>query len=226
MIITIDGPTASGKSTVARLVAQTLRIHHLNTGLLYRALALLSVERLGYTAATIQQITPQQVTALLSLIAYCDDVVHGPRVSIEGKEVTLLLKTSELDRLSSLISAVPHVRFQLYDKLRELTHGWQLVCEGRDCGTVLFPQAAFQFFVTANLAIRAKRWQADQARRGNLVGFEQACAALIERDERDRERKLAPLKQSGRALLLNTDTLSSEEVAQWIVAHVGAKKVH
>lgn len=221
-VITIDGPTASGKSSVARAIAHELDIYHLNSGFLYRALAHILMRDHGYDNARISHPDPALCREILkkSVYTYADRV--GAAVTYEGASITNMLKTPAVDRAASLISTDPYVRELIVEKQRELADDHSIVVDGRDAGTVVFPDAQFQFFLTASQDVRAERWRNDQAARGITVSHEDACSALAERDARDAERAIAPLHKAPRAVVIDTSDMSFDDVVRTIVERVRA----
>lgn len=216
-VITIDGPTASGKSSVARGVAHALGVYHLNSGFLYRALAHILMRDHGYDDARISHPDPVLCREILnkSIYTYADGT--GATVTYEGKSITTMLKTPEVDKAASLISTDPYVRDLIVEKQRELADAHSVVVDGRDAGTVVFPDAQFQFFLTASQDVRAERWRNDQAARGITLSHDEACAALGERDARDAERAIAPLHKSRRAIVIDTSELTRDAVIAQIM---------
>jgi len=222
MIITIDGPTASGKSSVARAVAHDLSIFYLNTGLLYRALAYALIKEHGYS--TEQCANPKEYSVRLVLspgnLSYGYDKNKGSSVLLSGCDVTSLLKTPDIDRAASVVSAVPYVRTCLLTVQRDIASKHSVVAEGRDCGTVIFPYAEHKFFLIANQAVRAQRWQADQRRAGKILSLQDCCAAIDERDQRDAARECAPLVQAKDAICIDSSNMTLEETVAAIRRHL------
>lgn len=216
MIITIDGPTASGKSTVARLVAQKLEIYYIASGLIYRALAYHLWQLHHYTKATIHNADHALVRNILADITYY--YTNGiETVHFRGVDVTQKLKTSDVDPLASVVSTNIFVREQVNNLLRSIAHKNSVVIDGRDCGSVIFPHAEYKFFVTASLEVRALRWKAMQERLGVMLSNDQAQAALAERDARDMQRSIAPLVVPQGACIIDCSSISAHDVADQII---------
>lgn len=220
MIITIDGPVASGKSTVARLLAQHLGACYLNSGFIYRALAYLLCEH-GYTPEQLKSIAIEKVKALvdLSLLAY---VYHegSEAVQYAGQDLTTLLKTPLIDQAASCLSTVPAIRALVNELLRFIAQDKDVVIDGRDAGSVIFADADYKFFLTAAPEIRARRWQIEQQRRGNQSTLQEALAEVNERDLRDRTRAVAPLVVPKDAHVIATDTEDASQVLDTMLREV------
>lgn len=221
MIITIDGPTASGKSTVARLLAQRLNWYYLNSGLLYRAVAYLLQQKFGYNNEQLLHPTQSHLEHCLSLIDYHYNA--GARIMAEGRDITGELKTSSMDQAASLVATSSLVRHSLLAYQRTLAAHHDIVADGRDTGSVVFPQADYKFFLTASLQSRAKRWQHDQQRQGNYFGDRESSAHIEERDMRDSQRKDAPLVIATGAFVIDNSSMTIEETVSALVAILNRK---
>lgn len=215
MIIAIDGPVASGKSTIARKLAHELGFYYLYTGFLYRGLAYVLAHHYGYD--TTQMAKPRHEDI--------DDIVHHkqfeyryedgvPKIVFEGEDISAYLKSKEVDNWSSLISAYPYVREAVLEYQVGIGREQDVVAEGRDMGTVVFPQAEHKFFLTASVDVRAQRWQKMQEKAGAHYSFEESRAAVIERDRRDAGREHSPLKKASDALLIDCSEMSVDQVVQ------------
>lgn len=216
MIITIDGPTASGKSTVARLLADKLGFTYLNTGLLYRALAHVLLTQYDYTLEVLAHPLRSDVRDVLLHIIYSYEPCDGASVIYMSNDITPLLKTPLIDKGSSVISQDEYVREKILDLERASACGTNIIVEGRDCGSVAFPQAEYKFFLTAAVGIRAQRWQEDQARRGIPLSFDQAEAFIQERDARDSTREVSPLIIPKGAHVVDNSSMSPAETVIFI----------
>jgi cytidylate kinase len=203
LIITIDGPAGAGKSSAARTLARRLGFDFLDTGAMFRAAAL-AILRAGVALND----TPR-------LAALLDDLrleMAPGRVLLNGEDVTTAIRTPEATAASSAVAVNALVRRRLAEMQRGVAVGRDYVCEGRDQGTVVFPDAACKFFLVADLAERARRRQREMEARGETVDLPPLLAALEERDRRDADRDLAPMKPAADAVLLDTTTLTLEEV--------------
>lgn len=219
MIIAIDGPTASGKSTVARDLAQTLGIYYVATGMLYRALAYLLVNHCHYKPEQLAQPRIDDLRACLApgVFTYDYQPDKGAIIMFQGKDITPALKTKQIDDYSSRVSANPDVRNALLQFQRDLAQRHDVVVEGRDIGSVIFPNADFKFYITASLDERARRWQQFHNNNGKEYLFEESRTTIFERDKRDQEREVSPLVIPTDALVIDNSNLSKEETLQRVL---------
>lgn len=214
MIIAIDGPAGSGKSTVAKKLARRLGFHFLDTGAMYRAVA--------YRALS-QGVALSDVDAVAA-IAKRDRIEFGhepgdplaSRVSIAGLDITSAIRSPEVDDAVSLVAILPAVREAMVAQQREIAAAEDVVVEGRDIGTVVFPDAAVKVFLTASPDERARRRAADQAAAGEAVEQNDVHAALLRRDEIDSKREHSPLTPASDAVTLDTTDLTLDEVVDRI----------
>ena len=224
MIITIDGPSGSGKSTVAQLVAQKLGIFYLNTGLLYRAVTYLVFEDESSPLfkrydADLQNITRDMLDALPS-ITYSYTAAVGA-VSARGNNITLkIYATSGIDQTASKLSALPVVREFLLDVQRDIAKQHDVVADGRDCGTVVFPEAEHKFYLTASLDVRATRRMHDAKVKALGYTFDFVRNDLAERDERDKNRAIAPLRVPAGATIIDSSDLTIDQVIDVILKDI------
>ncbi|MEW5724572.1 MAG: (d)CMP kinase [Thermodesulfobacteriota bacterium] len=206
-IVTIDGPSGAGKSTLARLLAASLGWTYLDTGAMYRAVALL-VHEAGVEAS--------DETALASLLEGLElEVAPGDgvmRVFLSGREVTSLIREPHISSLASKVSALGVVRRAMVKLQRRLGRAGEIVAEGRDMGTVVFPGAAVKFFLAADSAERSRRRFNELRVMGREVTFEQVAGDLAARDRDDSSRDLAPLRPAEDALTVDTTNLGIDEV--------------
>jgi CMP/dCMP kinase len=211
MIVTIDGPAGTGKSTAARLLADELGFQYLDTGAMYRMVALES-ER--------QQVDPREARAVAELTASLHIDFNDGRALLNGNDVSRQLRSAEVSRRASVVAQNPHVREILVRRQRELARQRNIVCEGRDQGTVVFPDAECKFFVTADPEVRARRRMLDLQSQGHEVDFDDLLREQSERDGRDQTRAIAPLKPAPDALIVDTTRLSIDEVVGVLKSHV------
>ncbi len=202
-IITIDGPSGSGKGTIAKLLAQRLGWHCLDSGALYRLVGL-SAERAG--------ISVDQVDKLAEVARIMNVEFKGDTVYLDGEDVTLEMRTETAGNVASIVATVPEVRIALLDWQRGFAEMPGLVAEGRDMGTVVFPEADIKVFLTASAEERAKRRYNQLKEKGLDVNLAHLTAEIRQRDERDRNRRVAPLTAPAAALELESTALSIEEV--------------
>ena len=211
-IVTIDGPSGGGKSTVSRALAAKLHFTYLDTGAMYRAVAFQCLEQ-GVDPADSAPLELLLATLRIELLppaAGEDDV----RVLVDGREVGDRLRTPEMGMLASRVSALEPVRTTLTRLQREIGAAGRIVAEGRDTGTVVFPGAAWKFFLDASPEVRARR-RADQLRRkGEQVDEGLLLAQIIQRDKDDRERTIAPLVAAADALIIDSTGLPVEQVVR------------
>ncbi len=207
--ITIDGPAGAGKSTLAKLLAQKLGYLYLDTGAMYRAVAL---------AAYKNKIPLQDEQALTLLCEGLDLELKpsegGLKILLEGEDVSQEIRTPLIDRLSSLVARVPGVRACLKKRQRRLGEQGGVVAEGRDMGSHVFPEAHVKFFLTATPEIRAQRRYEELIRKGLQVSYEETLREVLERDQRDQEREIAPLKIPQGAIVIDSSRLSPSAILQ------------
>lgn len=214
MIIAIDGPAASGKSTVAKAVARRLGIHYLDTGAMYRALAALALNR-GVPTNDAEALTELAREFPVSFV-YDDGPAIATGVHIAGQDVTGLIRTPEVDTAVSPVSAVPAVRELMVGQQRALASKADTVLEGRDIGTVVFPAAEVKVFLTASYDERARRRQIDMSAAGVQIQTAEVRERLVSRDHYDSTREASPLVPAEDAAQIDTSDLSVEDVVERI----------
>jgi len=210
-VITIDGPAGAGKSTAARLLAERLGYTLVPTGAMYRALAL-SVMRAG--------IPPREGPELAAHLGPRAIAVTAGRVRLDGEDVTDLLKSREVARVTSDITMLALVRAKVTPLQHAMAAEGGAVLEGRDTGTVVCPEAEVKFYLTASLAARARRRQAELAAMGTSVPLEALTAELAARDVQDETRELAPLRKAPGAIEVDTSDLTAEQVVERLLAEI------
>ncbi len=208
MIITIDGPAGAGKSTVARRVAERLGFQFLNTGAYYRAVAL---------AALRSGIDPADRQKVAELAESLHVEQRNGRILLDGDDVTEQLSSLAVTQAVSLVADNPRVREHLKQLQRAWAAGKNLVTEGRDQGTEVFPDAELKIYLTASPEQRARRRYLELKQHGESVSFEQVLAQLTERDARDQSRTVGRLRQPPDAIVINTDGLGVDEVVARIL---------
>ena len=211
-VVTIDGPAGAGKSTVSRRVAEKLGYIFLDTGALYRSVALLA-SRNNLSSSDEGGIS--EIARTLEVrFEHHSQVL---RIIANGEDVSAAIRTSEISQFSSQASAHPEVRRALLVAQRRVALSGSLVAEGRDVGTVVFPDAQAKFFLTASPETRAMRRTLEMAQLGAVVAYEEVLKEIKERDERDSGRETAPLRQATDAILVDSSDQSAEEVITFMV---------
>ena len=202
MIIAIDGPSAAGKSTLAKKLAKELGIGYIDTGAMYRAMALKAI-RCGTDTS--------DEAELASLLGSTDIDLEGGQVLLDGEDISGLIRTEEVSMGASRISAIPAVREKLVALQREMGLRKSVVMDGRDIGSNVFPDADFKFFITASPEVRAERRRKELAGKGEQTSFETVLEDIKKRDWDDSNRALNPLVRCEDAILVATDHLSIAE---------------
>ncbi len=203
MIVTIDGPAGAGKSTVARALAARLGFRLLDTGAMYRAVALAAVER---------QLDWDDPDSLVELAKEIRIDLEGDRVLIDGRDVTTLIRTQAITGVTHYAANNTQVRAHLVELQRRVAGDDDIVCEGRDQGTVVFPRAACKIYLTASPRERAERRARELIARGERVSVDEVLAGQTLRDRRDASRVVGRLMPAPDAIEFCTDGLSSDEV--------------
>ena len=209
MIIAIDGPSASGKSTTAKGVAERLGITHLDTGAMYRATTY------GIIESGIDLNDIQSIHEFLKNMALQFD--SSNQVWINGENVSKKIRTNKISSSVSAVSAVPAVRSKMVEIQRSIAKGKDCVLEGRDIGTVVFPDADFKFFLIADILVRAKRRLNDLEKIGEESTLNDLISDIEKRDLIDSSRDVSPLVQAKDAIAINTSNLTINEQVEKIV---------
>ena len=218
LIIAIDGPSASGKSTLGRMLARELGLLYIDTGSMYRAVGLAVIE------SSANERDDLAVTSLAERIKI--DLAGDPdslRVSLNGRDVTQRIRDEDVTHVSSIVSAIPAVRRTMVRRQRELGQRGA-VMNGRDIGTVVFPEADIKFFLDASVAERAERRLAEERANNPAARYEQTLADITARDRRDTTRDDSPLVAAKDAIVIDSSRLSIEEVFQRMMEIVRSKR--
>ena len=219
MIVAIDGPSGAGKSTIAKIVAKTVGFSCLDTGAMFRSIAVLALKKgisLDDDAALDALATENEIT-----FTFDDNEERTQHVFIAGKEVTSAIRTAEVDKAVSPVSAAPSVRAALLEQQRRIGNAGNYVVEGRDIGTTVFPQAEVKIFLTASAEERARRRVSQNEARGiGSVDYEEVLADIIRRDQADSTRAVSPLRQAEDAYLLDSSDLTIDQVVEAICSRV------
>jgi CMP/dCMP kinase len=211
-VVTIDGPAGAGKSTTALMLAEALGFVFLDTGAIYRTVALLSKKQgIGWDDA----VELGKVASDMDLQFLPGE--GGVRVVANGTDVTLEIRAPEISQGASRVSAHPPVRDALLGLQRRIGAVGRVVAEGRDTGTVVFPGAQAKFYLTADVRVRAERRAAELAKKGTIASVEDTLKEILERDARDSERSVAPLRKADDAIEVDTGLSSAATVVQQLV---------
>lgn len=210
--IALDGPAGSGKSTISKLIAKKLGILCLDTGAMYRACALKCLRE------NIQVDNEEKVKKLISDIDISVKYDNGAQITLlEGKDVSKEIRNPEISMLASTVSAIKCVREKMVDLQRKIAQNTSCILDGRDIGTNVLPNAKFKFFLTASVKVRAQRRYDELTATGLLIDFEELKKEIVKRDEQDKSRKIAPLKQADDAVLVDSSNMSVDEVVSFII---------
>ena len=207
MIITIDGPSGVGKSTVTKGLATRLGFEYLDTGAMFRAVALAMIRR---------GLALDDQAAVGAALAELRVELPPGRVLLNGEDVSVAIRTPEVSQAASKVAVVVAVRRFLAAQQRNTAAGRDIVCEGRDQGSFVFPDAECKFFLVADPRVRAERRAAQLAKKGESVSVEAVLAEQTERDARDAQRDLAPMKPAPDAVIVDTTHLTTDQVVEQI----------
>lgn len=210
IVIAIDGPAGAGKSTLARKLAERLGFLYIDTGAMYRAVAL-------WALRTNTPLDDMHRLEQLAAAAQIELAGGGTRVILNGEDVTAEIRSQQVADAASRISAIAGVRRALVEKQRQMGARQSVVMEGRDIGTNVFPDAAVKIYLDASVDVRAARRHKELAANGNEPSLEKIISEIAARDERDRSRAEAPLRQAPDAYYLDTTSMSIPEVEETIL---------
>lgn len=217
--VAIDGPSGAGKSTLARKAASILGYLYVDTGAIYRTVALSAV-RAGIDPKDATSLIPTLEGLDIRLEYAADGLQH---MYLNGEDVSEAIRVHEISQHASTVSAIPAVRAFLLELQRELARKNNVIMDGRDIGTVVLPEAQVKIFLTASPESRAHRRHLELQQRGQNTEFDTVLADIIKRDEQDTNRPIAPLRQAEDAVLLDTTNLNLEQSLQAILDIIGEK---
>ena len=212
LIIAIDGPVGSGKSTVARRVAEMLGYTHLDSGAMYRAVGLKAL-RDGVPLDSPERLSRLAAAARIDLVPRDGRL----RVQLDGEDVTEAIRAPEVSHAASVVAVVPGVRHPMVAEQRRAGERGGVVMEGRDIGSVVFPRADLKIFLDASPEVRAGRRQRELEEKGEPLEFGKVLAEVHTRDQRDREREMSPLVRAADAVTVDNTAMDAEETARLIV---------
>jgi cytidylate kinase len=208
-VITIDGPSGSGKGTVSRIVAERLGYNYLDTGALYRAVAWKTKQ---------EDVNPDDESALNKILENINITFSDNIIYVDGVDVSLDIRTAEIGELSSRVSAMPVVREGLFSLQREICLKGKVVIEGRDTGTTIFPESENKFYLDAGIEERARRRFEELKIKDPDITMEQTIDDIKKRDNRDSSRESSPMKKTDDMVYIDSTDLSIEKVVNKIIA--------
>lgn len=218
MVITLDGPAASGKSTLARMIADRLRFFCLNSGMLYRAVASTLINNFSYSPENLGHVTVDEINKILDSSRF--QYLGNGNIIFDGTDITSQLKTPAIDGAASILGTSAIARKMLSTFQRDITKKRDVVAEGRDAGSVVFPAADIKFYVIASPQTRAKRYRDYQDAKGITITQEEALHTILMRDARDTERHISPLVVPNDAIVIDNTLLSPEQTLALILSYI------
>jgi len=234
-VVAIDGPAGTGKSSVTKRLCERLGFTHVDTGALYRSIAYLLLKERGALETGWESFTPEEMPAIESRAKEIAETVKisferkaklnpSNRVLVNGTDVTSFIRTPEISICSSRVSALPAVRGALLALQRTMGCQGRTILEGRDIGTVIFPDADVKFFLTASIEERAKRRLYElEAAGADAISYEEVKRQIADRDRGDMTRAVAPLRKAADAIELDTSNFTLDEVVEWMEKKVRDK---
>lgn len=206
-IVAVDGPAGSGKSTISKMIAKKYKLTYLDTGAMYRMIALTSIR---------DGVDLDNIDGVVDLINKVSIDMKNDRFYVDGKDVSLEIRTPEVTAIVSKVAAIKEVRIKLVDLQREISKGKDVILDGRDIGTVVFKDANLKIFLVASPEERAKRRVLDFKNKGIDEKFEDVLSEIIRRDEFDSNRKESPLKKAKDAIEIDTSFMNIDKVVEVI----------
>ena len=213
-IVTVDGPAGSGKSTIAKIIAKKYGFTYLDTGAMYRMIALYALEN---------SISLDDTEAVEDMLKNTKLDIIGNQFFLNGKDVSEEIRTPRVSAIVSPVSAIKEVRVKLVDLQREISKGKSVILDGRDIGTVVFPNGDIKIFLVASPEERAKRRLKEYEEKGIEADYESVLASIKERDYLDSTRKESPLKKAEDAHEIDSSTMSIDEVVETISKYIDEK---
>ena len=222
--IAIDGSAASGKSTLGSTLAKKLNYLYLDTGVMYRSVTWAALEA-GLDVADEAAVSQLAENLDMVLLPPTTDDGRQLTVLVDGRDVTWLIRSADVDANVAQVSSYPRVRRAMTDRQRAIAAKGPVVMVGRDIGTVVLPEADLKIFISASLEVRARRRYRECLARGEAASYEEILAALARRDRQDREKPISPMIPAEDAIIVNTDDLTIEQVLQRVEQLVRANCV-
>lgn len=213
--IAIDGPGGAGKSTIAKILSNELGLEYIDTGAMYRAMALKTLQSATDIADEKQ---------LDTMLASTDIDFRNGEIFLDGENVSGLIRTPEISMAASKVSAIPAVRHKLVALQRKMGHDKEVIMDGRDIGTNVLTDAPFKIFLSASAEVRAKRRYDELLAKGEEVSYDDVLADMIERDRADMTRETDPLKKADDAIEIDTSDMTIDEVVDTIKSIVSNNK--
>lgn len=213
--IAIDGPASSGKSTAAKNLARLLEIEYIDTGAMYRAVALKALKN---------EIPLDDDEGIEKMLADSEIDFEGGKIFLDGEDVSSMIRTLECSRAASQVSKLPSCRRTLADLQRGIASRKSIVMDGRDIGTNVLPDAKFKFFMNASAEKRAERRCLELQEKGQEVSYDEVLRDIVDRDREDTTRKLNPLVRADDAVDINTDEIGIEETAEKMLSYIKAER--
>lgn len=215
LIVAIDGPAGSGKGTVTKLIANRLDLQYIDTGAMYRCVALKMLE---------EKVNLEDEEKIKNILESIEIDLDGSKVLLNKRDVTKEIRSIDVSNFASPVSAISCIRTKMVDLQRNLANGKNVIMEGRDIGTVVFPDANVKIYLDASPEERARRRVEQNEKNGIESNYEKILKDIIERDTRDMSRENSPLKKADDAILIDTTKLTIEEVIEKIISIIGVSE--